>query len=81
MKVFHIFLAIKPLFEEVENQQRVFAGVVEADDLEQAFAKSQNSVRYWNRSKPCRSVSVGDVIEENGNMHMVCNFGFKKISI
>ena len=81
MKTFNIFLAVKPVFEEIEDQNRKFAGSVEAKDLDHAFSKSQNIERYWNRHKPCRSASVGDVIEHNGVMHMVCNIGFKRINV
>lgn len=52
------------------------AGEVEAADLEDAFAKTQNIDAPWNKEKPCRSVSVGDVLVVDNIVHAVGSFGF-----
>lgn len=77
MKTFHIFHAINPCFEEVEEQQRKYVGSVTADSFEQAYIKSQNFDRHWNQKKPCRSTSVGDAIELDSVVYMVTNTGFR----
>ena len=78
MKVFNIYHAVGPdKFTETEDQIRIYAGHVEAMSLEQAFIRSQNLEFYWNAESPCRSTSIGDVIETNGKFHMVCSTGFR----
>lgn len=81
MKTFNIFLAIRPIFEEVEDQDRKYAGTITATDLDHAYSKGQNIDRYWNNKKPCRSVSVGDVIEDavKNELFLVCNMGFRQL--
>ena len=64
-------------FEEVEIQPRENAGFVEAESLQEAFVKSQNDINPWNEVHPCRSTSVGDIIQEHDKFYMVCGIGFK----
>lgn len=78
-KMFHVFLTINPHFEEQENQPRKYAGTVIAENLEQAFVKAQNLERHWNPDKPCRSASIGDVIQENDKSYLVCGIGFREL--
>ncbi len=66
-------------FQEIEKQPREYAGFVEADSLEEAYMKSQNSSETWNPTNPCRSTSVGDVIQGDNGFHMVCGIGFKQL--
>lgn len=78
MNVYNIYHAAgQDKFQEIENQIRIYAGHVEANSLEMAYAKSQNIDIPWNHYSPCRSTSIGDIIEINGEYHMVCSFGFK----
>lgn len=82
MKQFHIFHSNSPdIFTETEIQSRTYAGFVEADDLEGAYIKSQNfDALSWNEVNPCRSTSVGDVIQDNDDkIYMVCGIGFKEL--
>jgi hypothetical protein len=46
------------------------------DDLETVFHFGQNEVQ----PQKCPSVSCGDVIELNGEFHMVARIGFRKIT-
>lgn len=77
---YEIYFAIDPIFEEKEDQEREFVGIVNANSLEEAFKNSQNLLQDWNPLNPCRSTSVGDVIKDpEGRLHMVCGTGFKEI--
>jgi hypothetical protein len=66
-------------FKEVENQERIYVGDVKADSLEEAYMLSQNQGDgdEWNATNPCRSTSVGDVIQGDDGFYMVCGTGFK----
>lgn len=79
MKTYHIFHAVHPSFEEVVDQHRKYVGSVIAESLDEAYTKSQNFDRYWNREKPCRSTSIGDVIQEDDVDFMVAGIGFTMI--
>lgn len=80
MAQYHIYHATgEHRFQEVDRQARDYAGFVEASSLEEAFAKSQNLDEPWNPVFPCRSTSVGDVIQDDNGLHMVCNIGFKQL--
>lgn len=90
MKQYHIFHATSPLrFTETEIQPRQYVGFVEANSIEEAFKKSQNGGIYnstgnheglpWNPTNPCRSTSVGDVIQDDDKFFMVCGIGFKEL--
>lgn len=80
MNVYNIYHAAGPdRFQEIEDQIRIYAGHVEATSLEMAFRESQNFEFHWNSDSPCRSTSVGDVIELNNKFYMVCNTGFRLI--
>lgn len=68
-------------FTEVEDQPREYAGYVEADGLEQAYQLSQNGDQPWNPTNPCRSTSVGDIIQSDDAFHMVCGVGFRTLEI
>jgi hypothetical protein len=80
MKQYHIFHAISPLkFTETEIQPREYTGFVVADSLEKAFILSQNDENVWNTANPCRSTSVGDIIQDDDKFYMVCGIGFKEL--
>ena len=64
-------------FEEVIKQPRVYAGFVEANSLEEAYMKAQNAEEAWNIVNPCRSTSVGDIIQDNEHFYMVKGTGFE----
>lgn len=76
MKKFNIYHAINPTFEAIEDQPRRMAGSVWAESLEKAFKASQNFENHWNTAEPCRSTSVGDVIEAEEGFYMVCGAGY-----
>ena len=77
---YHIYHATgDKRFTEAEEQPRVYAGYVDAPSLEHAFTKSQNFEGIWNPTNPCRSTSVGDVIQDDDGFHMVCGLGFRKL--
>jgi len=46
------------------------------DALEYAYCKTQNIDGPWNPSSPCRSTSVGDVLELDGKHYVVAPIGF-----
>lgn len=75
-KHFYIFHAVQPTFTEEPKQQRKYAGTVVAENLQEAYAKSQNNDRHWNTKKPCRSTSVGDVIQEGDNNFLITGTDF-----
>jgi hypothetical protein len=89
--IYHSFGINK--FEEVENQERIYVGDVEANTLEEAFQRSQNGGIYntpnswssealpWNLTDPCRSTSVGDVIKSDEGFYMVCGMGFRLLDV
>jgi len=84
MRQFHIHHSTgKDRFTEVKEQPREYAGYVEADSLQDAFIKSQNcldgSLVDWNKTNPCRSTSVGDVIQDGDDFYLVKNFGFEPL--
>lgn len=81
MKQYHIHHCTNRLFKEVEKQPRKYAGIVEANSMEEAFQLSQNIEEPWNTVHPCRSTSVGDVIQEDDKLYMVCNVGFKELTL
>lgn len=79
MKQYYIFHAVLPSFDEEVEQERKYVGSVCAESLEQAYQKSQNLDRHWNKYAPCRSTSVGDVIQEDDVDYLVAGIGFKAI--
>lgn len=81
MKEFHILQAVVPTFDEEPDQYRKPVGVVKATSIEEAYAKTQNLDRHWNYNKPCRSTSVGDVIQVDDQNFLVTNVGFKQIEL
>jgi hypothetical protein len=81
MKTYRIWHATgENRFMPVADQPREFVGTVEAESLDDAFRMSQNFVLHWNLENPCRSTSVGDVIEDETGFHMVCGMGFQTLS-
>lgn len=78
---YHIHLAVGPrMFTETDSQPRDYAGFVEANSLEDAFAKSQNTgLEHWNPYQPCRSSSVGDVIQDETGFYMILGTGFRHL--
>jgi len=80
MKQYHIFHATSPLrFTETEIQPRKYAGFVNADSLEEAFVESQNTEEHWNPINPCRSTSIGDVIQDDNKFYIVLGSGFEEL--
>ncbi len=80
MRQFHIFHATgKDRFTEKMNQPREYTGYVDAESLEEAFRLSQNVEEHWNKVNPCRSTSVGDVIQDDGTFYMVAGTGFTEL--
>lgn len=81
MEQYHIYHCTQAgvRFTETENQPRVYAGFVQADSLEEAYMLSQNQGDgdVWNAVNPCRSTSVGDVIQSDEGFYMVCGIGFR----
>lgn len=49
------------------------------DALEAVYCKTQNISAPWNREKPCRSTSVGDVLEIGGEYFSVAPIGFTRL--
>lgn len=81
MKQYHIFHATENKFDETEKQNREYVGMINANSLEDAFNKTQNVDDVWNSTNPCRSTSVGDVIQDDEGFHMVCARGFKTLAL
>jgi hypothetical protein len=82
MKEYKIWLATSAAaFFEIEKQHRTYAGPVQAENLDNAFMKGQNFDHHWNLDAPCRSVSIGDVIQDDHGYHMVRGFGFKTLDV
>lgn len=49
--------------------------------LENAFAMSQNGEGLWRADSPCRSTSVGDLMEVGGVWFVVAPVGFKLVQV
>ena len=81
MNHYHIYHSFGPRkFTETDVQSRVYVGFVEANSMEEAFEKSQNSETPWNPQYPCRSTSVGDVIQDEiGEFYMILSVGFRHL--
>jgi hypothetical protein len=84
MRQFHIHHATDPSlrFTETEKQPRVYASFVEAESLNDAFMLSQNDFNpNWStEDKPLRSTSVGDIIQDGDDFHMVLGIGFRLLN-
>lgn len=76
---YHIHQVVNPTFSEDKVQIRRYAGFVEANSLEDAYLKSQNDERLWNPGVPCRSTSIGDVIQDDNGFHLVVSNGFEEL--
>lgn len=80
MAQYHIYHAVGPRrFTETDIQPREYAGFVEAVSLEDAYTKSQNDENPWNPYNPCRSTSVGDVIQDDSGFYMVLGMGWRHL--
>jgi hypothetical protein len=78
MEQFHIYHSNGiNKFKEVENQTRHYAGCVEAGSIEEAYMLSQNQDKVWNTLNPCRSTSVGDILQSDEGFYMVTGMGFR----
>jgi hypothetical protein len=78
MKQYHIFhTIIQSRFPERKIQARKYVGFVNADSLEEAFVESQNTEEHWNPTNPCRSTSIGDIIQDDNEFYLVCSMGFE----
>jgi hypothetical protein len=80
----HVRAAIRVYMQNPQRPQGTYAlaGVLEADDLEDAFCRSQNEDADW-RERGERSTSVGDVLipltdeyDYTGDAFCVERFGF-----
>lgn len=59
-----------------------YVGTVIAKSPEEAFKKSQNFEKPWNPNNPCRSTSVGDIIETpDGRILLVKGVGFDELEL
>lgn len=76
MPQFHIYHAVNPTFTSEFEQTREYAGFVEAESLEEAYQASQNLTDQWNPTNPCRSTSIGDVIQDDEDFYVVAEIGF-----
>lgn len=77
---YHIHQSNPPHFTEDVHQYRDYVGFVEANSVEEAFRLSQNGEKSWNATNPCRSTSVGDIIQAPDGFYMVKGIGFQKLS-
>ena len=85
-KVYH---KINPDFMPEHNPKRddyKLVAEVDANDLDKVYARTQNIDSSWTKNSivstnlpQCRSTSVGDMIEVNGQLHMVDMIGFKNV--
>ena len=41
------------------------------------LSQNQDDGDIWNATNPCRSTSVGDVIQSDEGFYMVCGIGFR----
>lgn len=57
----------------------ILSGEVEGDTLEDAFRLAQNLDKPWNPAKPCRSLSVGDIVKDGEALFIVAPVGFDKL--
>lgn len=85
MPQYHIYHATSSKrFTEERVQPRSYVGFVETNTLYDAFVKSQNFDEHWNPTNPCRSTSVGDVIQGEGpegeGFYMVKGLGYELLS-
>ena len=73
MKQYHIYHATTPglRFTETKDQPREYVGFVEAENEQIAYQKSQNFELPWNPTNPCRSTSVGDVIQGDEGFFLI----------
>lgn len=81
---YQIWLADNPTFMDFTPEDRTLSrtrkGCVEADNLDDAFSKSQNGIGNNWEQFGTRSCSVGDVIEDpNGQFHFIKEMGFETI--
>jgi hypothetical protein len=76
-KIYHV---TDPEFVSLARQPRELVATIEASDLEDAYVKTQNLKEYWNKENPCRSTSIGDVIEIDDKYYMVKSIGFEDIT-
>lgn len=73
----------------IPKSEFIHVGTIEAANLDDAYAKTQNINSNWTTEKyvvscmgKCRSTSPGDVIidEWNKTTHMVENYGFSELN-
>lgn len=65
---------------EVSVTDNWLEAIGNAGVLEVVYMKSQNIDSHWNEDKPCRSTSVGDICDIEGELYIVASFGFEKLS-
>jgi len=68
------------VIQHMRDKDYTLVATVEADDLDEAYAMTQNVEKAWNTEKPCRSTSVGDVLkvekEHHRKFHVVAACAF-----
>lgn len=47
--------------------------------LEYVYMNSQNIEDHWNKAKPCRSTSVGDILQLANKLYIVASCGFDEL--
>jgi hypothetical protein len=77
MRIFRIYHAVDPTFISALNQERELVGTVTAATIEGAYTASQNLTSNWNPLNPCRSTSIGDMIQDEDDVcYVVSGIGF-----
>ena len=76
------------LTRDINNLELQCVAEVDTDDLDDAFAQTQNINWPWpqneavkTRLQQCRSTSIGDVLEKDGSHYVVDIVGFTKIEL
>jgi hypothetical protein len=58
-----------------------FYGSDPLDILEKVYESTQNLDKPWNSQKPCRSLSVGDIVILDNVSYIVASCGFDKMEV
>lgn len=67
--------SVKAAFDNGYYQQ---VAVIDTDDLDEAWVMS-NSGRVIQTADRCASMSMGDILDLNGTLYVVAEFGFEVI--
>ncbi len=74
----------RPYTEQFDRDKFTSVGVLSTDlsgddALEAIYCRTQNLSAPWNPNAPCRSTSVGDVMEIEGEYYSVAPCGFTRL--